>query len=295
MKPDSLVSDAQRRRPPVQPQRDRIDRAHLKAPGDTSHTMHRYAPAPDLRDLVQRYWVPVWSVPSGTTAPQRVLQYPVCLLVVSHDYARFYGVVSGTSTTVLAGDGWAVGVMLQPAAGHLLAGRPVADLTDRFVDLGEVLGDARATPLVAQVRDAMAGDPWATGSHTRAIAALEPELRSAAPVDEEGHLVNRLVELVETRPDVVRVAQMCEELGLSERSLQRLVHRRLGLSPKWLIQRRRLQEAAEQLRTGTSTVADVAARLGYADQPHLHHDFARVTGMTPGEFLAQHRTAPDDA
>jgi AraC-like DNA-binding protein len=78
-------------------------------------------------------------------------------------------------------------------------------------------------------------------------------------------------------------------VGLSERSLQRLVQRRLGLTPKWLIQRRRLHEAAEQLRTGTSTVADVAARLGYADQPHLHHDFAGVTGMTPGEFLALHR------
>jgi AraC-like DNA-binding protein len=285
MKPDS--------RDPAEPERDRIDRAHLKVPGDRSHTMHRYEPPADLRDLVQRYWVPVWSVPSGRTSPQRVLQYPVCLLVVSTDYARFYGVVSGTSTTVLAGDGWAVGVMLQPAAGHLIAGRPVADYTDRFVDVADVLGTARATPLVERVRDAMRADPWATCSHTRAIAALEAELRTVPPVDEEGHLVNRLVELVESRPDVVRVAQICEELGLTERSLQRLVHRRLGLTPKWLIQRRRLQEAAEQLRTGTSTVADVAARLGYADQPHLHHDFARVTGTTPGEFLALHRTAPD--
>jgi AraC-like DNA-binding protein len=258
-------------------------------PGDRSHTMHRYEPAPDLRDLVQRYWVPVWSVPPGRTAPQRVLQHPVCLLVVSNDYARFYGVVSGTSTTVLAGEGWAVGVMLQPAAGHLVAGRSVADFTDRFVDLGEVLGSDRARALVDRVRDAMGADPWATASHARAIAAMETELRTVPPVDDEGHLVNRLVAMVESRPDVVRVTQICDELGLTERSLQRLVQRRLGLTPKWLIQRRRLHEAAEHLRSGTSTVADVAARLGYADQPHLHHDFARVTGMTPGEFLALHR------
>jgi AraC-like DNA-binding protein len=183
--------------------------------------------------------------------------------------------------------------MLQPAAGHLISGRSVADFTDRYVDLGEVLGPDRASALVDHVRDAMDADPWATGSHTRAIAALERELRTVPPVDEEGHLVNRLVALVETRPDVVRVAQICDELGLTERSLQRLVQRRLGLTPKWLIQRRRLHEAAERLRSGTSTVADVAAHLGYADQPHLHHDFARVTGMTPGEFLALHRTASD--
>ncbi len=296
MKPDTVTREApppqQSTKPQPQPERDRIDRAHLKAPGDRSHTMHRYEPSDDLRELVQRYWVPVWSVPDGLTAPQRVLQYPVCLLVVSNDYARFYGVVSGTSTTVLAGDGWAVGVMLQPAAGHLVTGRPVADFTDRSVDLAEVLEPDRATALVDEVRDAMGADPWATSSHARAIAALEAELRAAPAVDDEGRLVNRLVELVESRPDVVRVAQICDELGLSERSLQRLVHRRLGLTPKWLIQRRRLHEAAEQLRTGTSTVADVAARLGYADQPHLHHDFSRVTGMTPGEYLALHRTAP---
>jgi AraC-like DNA-binding protein len=287
MKPDTVRRDRPR------PERDRLDRAHLKAPGDRSHTMHRYQPAADLRDLVQRYWVPVWSVPVGETAPQRVLQYPVCLLVVSGEYARFYGVVSGTSTTVLAGDGWAVGVMLQPAAGYLVARRPVAELTDRYVDVSEVLGTERGTRLVDDVRAAMGADPWSTDSHTRAIAALEDVLRTALPVDGEGLLVNRLVHLVESRADVVRVAQICDELGLSERSLQRLVHRRLGLTPKWLIQRRRLQEAAEHLRTGTTAVSDVAALLGYADQPHLHHDFARVTGMTPGALLALHRGTPD--
>lgn len=66
---------------------------------------------------------------------------------------------------------------------------------------------------------------------------------------------------------VVRVGQVCEQFGLSERALQRLVQRRLGLTPKWLIQRRRLQEAAERLRAG---------------------DFSRATDMTPGRFAARH-------
>ena len=75
---------------------------------------------------------------------------------------------------------------------------------------------------------------------------------------------------------------------MSERALQRLVHRRLGLTPKWLIQRRRLQEAVERLRERPASVGDVAAVLGYADQPHFIRDFSRVTGMTPGEFAARH-------
>ena len=47
---------------------------------------------------MQRFWIPVWSVRPGEEAEQRVLQYPVCLIVVTAEYARFYGVVPGLST-----------------------------------------------------------------------------------------------------------------------------------------------------------------------------------------------------
>jgi AraC-like DNA-binding protein len=96
------------------------------------------------------------------------------------------------------------------------------------------------------------------------------------------------VAFVESNSDVLRVAQVCDQCGLPERALQRLVHRRLGLPPKWLIQRRRRQEAAERLRERGTTLAETASVLGYADQPHFSRDFARVTGMTPGEFSALH-------
>jgi AraC-like DNA-binding protein len=211
----------------------------------------------------------------------------VSLIVVAADYARFYGVVSGLSTTTLSGDGWAVGLMCAPAAGHLLTGTPMAAYTDRYVDVAEVLG-AAGQDLTRQVRAVMAGDPRSPGAHTAAMAAFADALRPHLPVDAEGTLVNDVVAFVESRSDVTRVAQVCDEFDLSERALQRLVHRRLGLTPKWLIQRRRLQEAAERLRTEAAPLSDVAAVLGYADQPHFIRDFSRVTGMTPGEFASRH-------
>ena len=70
--------------------------------------------------------------------------------------------------------------------------------------------------------------------------------------------------------------------------MQRLTRRRVGLSPKWLIQRRRLQEASVRLRDKPASLADVAADLGYADQPHFTRDFRSVTGMTPGEFAVRY-------
>jgi AraC-like DNA-binding protein len=70
---------------------------------------------------------------------------------------------------------------------------------------------------------------------------------------------------------------------MNERSLQRLTARRIGLSPKWLVQRRRLHEAAELLRAGDPPdLAQLALQLGYVDQAHFGRDFRTVTGLTPG-------------
>src|SRR5215213_8080267 len=260
MKPD-------RHRPDAGPAPlDSIERAHLRDPDDASHVMYRYPADPEFDGLMQRFWIPVWSVPPGQEAPQRVLQYPVSLVVIAADYARFYGVVSGLSTTTLTGTGWAVGLMCAPAAGALVAGGPMSEYTDRHVDVVDVLG-AAGEQLTTRVREAMATDPVAPAAHAAAMAAFGDALRPFLPVDDDGLMVNRVVAFVEGDREVTRVAQVCERFGLSERALQRLLQRRLGLTPKWLIQRRRLQEAAERLRGGSAGVGDVAALLGYADQP----------------------------
>ena len=262
--------------------------AHLVGPRDACQRTYRYAAAADLTGLLRRFWIPVWSVPPGEEAPQRMLQDPVCLVVISGDYARFHGVAPELSTTTLMGDGWAVGLVLAPAAGYAIAG-PVDALNDRYVDLEEVLGDdGRA--VVDRVRSLMAPDPHDPAAHRAAVAACEDALRRFLPLDADGELVNAVVAAVENDREVLQVAQICERFHVGERALQRLLRRRLGLTPKCLIQRRRLQEAAERLRQESTTQADLAAAVGYADQSHMIRDFLHVTGTTPGQFIAAQRS-----
>jgi len=262
---------------------DPIARAHLTGRSRPTPPIHRYPAGPGLEDLVERYWVPVWDLEE----PQRqsTLQHPVCLIVVSNTYARFYGTVRGLSTVSLEGSGWAVGTMLRPAAGRLLWGASVRDVTDRFVDLAEVSGFA-SDELVRTIRKAMGRDPHDPVNHTAAIAAVEGLLRTYLPVDAPGLLVNGVIEWLRLHPDVTKVGELCDAFDLGERALQRLVLDRVGLSPKWLIQRRRLHDAVERLKAGQASVGEVAAELGYADQAHFTHDFRTVTGMTPGAYLA---------
>lgn len=262
------------------------ERAHLCDAQGFSPPVHRFAPAPGLADVIRRHWLPVWSLPPGRTSVQRALQYPVCLIVVAPDYATFIGPTTGLSTRELEGEGWAAGVMLQPAAGSLLLDGPV--VPDTATDL-TALTTVDGTALVDQVRAAMAPAPSEPARQERAIRAVEAALAGLLPVDEEGLLVNAVVEYVEGDPQVRRVGQICDKFAIGERSLQRLVARRIGLSPKWLIQRRRLHEASERLRAGTVDLARVASDLGYADQAHFGRDWRRVTGLTPGEYAAEPR------
>ncbi|MGB0101461.1 MAG: helix-turn-helix domain-containing protein [Nocardioides sp.] len=268
------------RRPPIDP----TERAHLLDASGYSPPIHRFAPAPALADVVRRYWMPIWSLSDGQVSVQRVLQYPVCLIVISSDYDLLVGPSSGLSTRELSGTGWALGTMLQPAAGVALAGGPVESLTDTAV--------ASPDPdLVQRVRTAVGADPHDPDCRRAGVAAVEESLAALLPVDQEGLLVNAIVEYVEGDPEVQRVGQVCAKFAIGERSLQRLTARRIGLSPKWLIQRRRLHEAAERLRDDARPdLARVAADLGYADQAHFGRDFRAVTGLTPGEFAAEPRS-----
>lgn len=205
--------------------------------------------------------------------------------MVASDYARFYGVTTGLSTVELSDDGWAVGTMLRPAAGRLLWRRPVSELTDRHVGLDAVPGVA-AAELTSRIRAVMAPEPSDPARHAEAVGMIEEILAGHLPVDEIGLLVNAIVDRVESDQTITRVDHLADAVGLGERQLQRITRDRLGLSPKWLIQRRRLHDATLRLKQGTVGLADLAYELGYSDQAHFTRDFSRVTGTPPGWYLA---------
>lgn len=263
------------------PEHADIERAHLIDPRDGSFSIGRFGPRPDLEAVIRRFWMPTWHVPPGDERRQQVLQYPVSLIVISDDYARFYGIAPGLSETVLTGTGWACGVMLQPATGHLLSGVAMGRFAGSAVELREVLTGAER--LVHDVREAMSPDPTDPGRQHAAAEAVERSVAHLSPIGAEAELVNDIVAYAEGKPELLRVADLAEAFGMGERSLQRLTSRWLGLSPKWLLQRRRLHEAAERLRT-PADLATIAVDLGYTDQAHFTRDWRRVTGMTPREF-----------
>lgn len=267
-----------------------VDRARLTQFAPLAPPVHRYDPAPRHTEWVRHYWVPVWDLPEDKTITEHVLQYPSCLAVVSGTYARFYGVVAGRSDVELAGQGWAVGIMMQPGAGVSVFGdTDLSHLANTHCDLASLPSMA---PAIAGIRTAMSADPASPDQHRRAIEHFERCLDSLPGLTHEAQQVSAWVALVESDPELRTVADLSARVGWSQRQLQRVLRRYLGLSPKWLIQRRRLHEATDRLKHGTTSLADLAGDLGYTDQAHFTRDFRRVTGSSPGAF-ARAQAAPD--
>ncbi|UFU06333.1 helix-turn-helix domain-containing protein [Ruania halotolerans] len=274
---------------------DLVARAHLKDATGFSPPVHRGEPSANLRGLIRRHWTPVWDLPPGEETVQRILRYPVCLVTIAPADARFHGPERGLSTKTLSGSGWTAGLMLQPAAGYLLSGASVQALCERSLPLTEL---RRFEETIPAVRELMAPDPADPERIARTRRLLE-EAIADLEVDEEGILVNAMVERIENDSAITRVAQVCTEFAVAERTLQRMFARRVGLSPRWVISRRRLWDAVASLRSGErGNLARIAADLGYTDQAHFTRDFRAVLGMTPGRFLAENvsgASAPSSA
>ncbi len=260
-------------------------KGHLN-PGKSA-PVSRYPAEPDLAPYVRHFWVPEWELPEGAAVTARILGYPSLNLVVDPTGVVVSGPTRKESRRVLAGRGWAVGVLLQPAATPALGydAERLVDVAAQPLDepgLRDEVVAAMAWPAPQEQRhqEAIEGlSRW-----LRARLSAGPESRLTTP-SAQGLLANRAVEIVESDPAVDRVATLASRLHVSERTLQRAVRACTGFTPAQVIRRRRLQEAADRIRRGEGTdLSQVAQEAGYADHAHMTRDFADALQEPPSRF-----------
>lgn len=93
----------------------------------------------------------------------------------------------------------------------------------------------------------------------------------------------------------VRIRDLVAETGWSHRYVTTCFQRAVGLTPKAAAGVVRFERAAADISTssihrlGSLTVAEVAARHGYADQSHLTRDVVRYAGEPPSALAVSQR------
>lgn len=239
--------------------------------------LERCLPAPDLAPFVEHFWIVEWELADGVTHVQRTLPYPCVHLVFDQGRTAIFGVMTGAFEYLLRGRGRVLGVRFRAGGFRAYLGGQVQAITDQSMRLSQLFAcdDAEAERQVL-------GAPGDDGMITAASALL----RQALPApDGEIERIAAILATIEAHPGLTRVQELAERSRLSVRRLQLLFKEYVGVSPKWVIRRNRLHDAADQLAAGTPVdLARLAQELGYFDQAHFTSDFEKLVGKPPADY-----------
>ena len=210
-----------------------------------------FSPPARLHELVECAWVL-----DGPAEAVRVLP-DGCM-----DLIRMDGrvVVAGPDTTASVSERGAepfVGLRFRPGALPRLLGVPASELRDNRVPLTEL----------------------AVVDRHRSLVDLATELAADGPAAETAPWSpSQLAHITRSLAAGAAVTEVAWQVGWSSRTLQRQCAAVYGYGPAMLRRILRFRRAVRMLNAGTPAV-DVAARAGYADQPHLHREVRNLAGL----------------
>lgn len=99
-------------------------------------------------------------------------------------------------------------------------------------------------------------------------------------------LVMAVKQLVYDSDGRVKVSELQEQTGYSERYINKIFIEEMGFSPKVFCKIIQFQRALELLTYGApNKMTDAAVSLGYYDQPQFIRDFKNFAGITPAKYL----------
>lgn len=255
-----------------------------------------HTPAPPLDGFIGRFWLcsdaPAHDreriLPSGTielvvnlredeiricdpTHPDRATRYSGA--VVSGTYSRFFVIDPLQHASIL-------GVHFKPGGAFPFLGLPVGELADFHVDLEDLWGAP-----ARELRERLC----AAATPEERFSLLEQALLSRLrhPLERHGAVPVALGALKPAGAGV-RVRDVAQRVGLSQRRLIQVFTTEVGLTPKLYHRVRRFQQA--RARVGKDEAPDwarIAVDCGYFDQSHLIRDFLAFSGLSPEGYLLQ--------
>jgi AraC-like DNA-binding protein len=237
----------------------------------------RFEPAADLKSFVEHFWIVEWDLRGQEPHVQKTLPYPCVHLVFDEGKTAIFGVVRGAFDYRLEGKRRVLGARFRPGGFRGLLGAPLTTITDRTIPLSAVYElDSSAA------ESAVLGAEGDSGM----MLAAEAVLRTRAPAaDENVDLVHGIIESIGDDRHIKQVAELAAKVGMGERALQRLFSDYVGVSPKWVIRRFRLHDAASRLANAEEVnLTRLAQDLGYSDQAHFARDFKAMVGRSPSDY-----------
>ncbi len=159
---------------------------------------------------------------------------------------------------------------------------PVGEFTERVVELHDVLG--RAANVVAE----RLGEARSNAERFAILARFLLD-RAGDTLRQDGRIAHCVRHL-----RIRSVRDLTHDLGISNKHLNRLFQRHVGVNPKTLARIQRFQGVLTALHAqeGTPHWARLALDSGYYDQAHMIGEFKACSGLTPGDYAAHEIETP---
>ncbi len=244
---------------------------------------------PGLATWVDHYWTVAWDL-DGPGFVSEVVSHPsVHVTVESGSRPRFghrmpaglvHGVITRKFSQEISGSGRVFGVKFRPGGFGAFTGAHVGGWTDRVVPLSAAFGE---------LADVLVRDVLPVETDRERAGVVDAFLLDRVPArDERYDEVLAVVRAIQADPTLTSVGLAARRHAMSERTLQRLFRRYVGVGPKWVLQRARLHDAVDRIDTGTVVdLATLALELGWFDQAHFTRDFTALVGQSPAAYAAR--------
>lgn len=251
-----------------------------------------FVPSPPLRQYVRLFWLLESGTEIATAPPQRIAPDGLVELVFHYRspmQCRYDGeefqkqprssVISQTDRFLefrATGATGLISVRFQPWGAYHFFNDPVSAFADRLVAADSLWG-AESGELEERLNQAV--------TDRQRIRLLEQFLMKQLAANHKPD-VEPAIRTVWKRRGQISVREICADLGVGERTAERVFSRATGMPPKRFARLSRFLNACAQLRKrGRSSFTEVGLACGYYDQAHFISDFKSYSGMTPGKFV----------
>jgi AraC-like DNA-binding protein len=171
------------------------------------------------------------------------------------------------------------GLRFAPGRLPALLGVPASELRDTRLPLADL------HPRIARAAAARLADAAGRGDARAALDGLGAVVAALPPAAADPAITALASRLGSPVPGEASVAALADSLGWTTRTLHRRSLAAFGYGPAVLRRVLRFRRATDLLAAGVAP-AEVAARAGYADQPHLSRELRALGGTSPRRFAA---------
>lgn len=257
----------------------------------------RIEPSPGLQKFIDCYWV--IESEDNTRVKQKIIPDGFPELIFHYGDAfriqigqkwqlQSKGLVAGQIKKHFflenTGRSGVFGIKLMPAALTHLLGISMRDFTDKVVSIEE-LNSEFLLKLNNEVRGCKV--------YTEMFEAAEKVLqKKEKEIDIKDPVIDKIVAAIFNSNGSIGISEIQKEFFITERQLQRLFQKYIGLSPKFYSRIIRFNYIFQLLKEKQLSWLEITHFSGYFDQSHFIRDFKEFTGEEPSNYLFD---APDMA